>query len=286
MDNRLNANQTASEPPKTFFRSNPVMNRLNKVDAVPTDGKPVSYGRIAVKTAWFLLVTMVGIMGYLLLSSFVFADDTDVLEFTYNNLKVSAPKMALLAAGGAILIAIVTQLMAAFMPRTIPVTGTIYSLSQGFIISFTVFSLLKGYEYLGLLALVITIVVVMTMALLYIKRIIKVSKKFVMIITTLFASMVGISLLSFFGYLIPFTRPFVSSIMGNFGVSVTLTVASIVLACLFLISDFAVIEHVVENKLPAKYEWMASFGLVFTVLWIYVKILDLLVKIVGKNSKS
>ncbi len=37
--------------------------------------------------------------------------------------------------------------------------------------------------------------------------------------------------------------------------------------------------------MPAKYEWMASFGLAFTILWIYVKILDLLIQIVGKSKK-
>ncbi|MBQ2093197.1 MAG: Bax inhibitor-1/YccA family protein [Ruminococcus sp.] len=50
-------------------------------------------------------------------------------------------------------------------------------------------------------------------------------------------------------------------------------------------SDFAMIEHVVESKMPAKYEWMAAFGLAFTVLWIYIKVLDLLIQILG-NRRS
>jgi uncharacterized YccA/Bax inhibitor family protein len=31
---------------------------------------------------------------------------------------------------------------------------------------------------------------------------------------------------------------------------------------------------------------MAAFGLAFTVLWIYVKILDLLIQIVGRGKSS
>ena len=98
--------------------------------------------------------------------------------------------------------------------------------------------------------------------------------------------MVGISILTFVCYLIPLTRPIVSMIMGNFWISLGMTILSIIIASLFLISDFATIDHVVENHMPAKYEWMAAFGLAFTVLWIYVKILDLLIQIVGRGKSS
>ena len=136
-----------------------------------------------------------------------------------------------------------------------------------------------------MLALAITVVVVLCMAMLYAKGIIRVTKKFTMVIATLFATMIGISILSFIGYLIPITRPLVVQVMNNFWISIGLTLLSIILACLFLISDFNTIDYVVENNMPARYEWMAAFGLAFTVLWIYVKILDLLIQIVG-NSKD
>ena len=186
---------------------------------------------------------------------------------------------------GAGILAIITQITAAFARKAIPVVGAIFALCEGFIISFLVFTVLKGFEYLGLLALAITIVIVMTMAILYATRIIRVSKKFHMVMLTLVAGMIGISIFSFIGYLIPLTRPFVALIMGNFWISIGFTVVSIIIATLFLISDFAMIEHVVESKMPAKYEWMAAFGLAFTVLWIYIKVLDLLIQILG-NRRS
>ena len=151
-------------------------------------------------------------------------------------------------------------------------------------ISFIVFTVIKGYEYLGLLALVITVAIVLTMGILYSAKIIKVTKKFRMVMLSLFVTMISVSIISFLGYLIPFTRPFVASILGNFWISLGLTVISIIIASLFLITDFATIDHVVTNKLPAKYEWSAAFGLAFTVLWIYVKILDLLIQIVGHGK--
>ena len=36
---------------------------------------------------------------------------------------------------------------------------------------------------------------------------------------------------------------------------------------------------------PKEYEWSAAFGLVFTVIWLYLKILELVIRITGKNKE-
>lgn len=279
--NTTNNNQRTN----SYFRSNPVMNRLSGVDERASDSRAASYGGIMAKTAFFLLWTVAGMMIYLVLSNGIFASQPETISFNFKGFLVSTSPMEIGFFIGAGILAIITQLLAAFVRPSIPVTGTIYSVCQGFIISYLIFTVLKGYEYLGLLALAITIVVVLTMAILYVTRVIRATKKFRMVIATLFAAMIGISIFTFIGYLIPLTRPFVSLILGNFWISMGLTLLSIIVATLFLISDFAMIENVVENRLPAKYEWSASFGLAFTILWIYVKVLDLLIQIVGNSKK-
>ena len=279
-------NQSKQNKNGTMFRSNPVMNRLGKIDEVAgSNEKAAGYGRIAVKTAYFLLVTLAGMMGYLILNNTVFASLEQTLTFSYKGFTASTSVTQVLIFSGVAVLAIISQLVAAFARGTIPVSGTIYSACQGFIISFIVFTLLKGYEYLGLLALAITVAVVFSMAMLYYKGIISVTKKFYMVLISALAAMIAISLISFIGYLIPLTRPFVASVLGNFWISIGMTLLSIVIACLFLISDFAMVDHVVANRMPAKYEWMASFGLAFAILWLYVKILDLIIQIAG-NSKN
>ena len=279
-----NLKSAKSAETKTLLHSNPVMSRLNKIDERAVDERTAAYGRIAAKVAMFLLWTVAGIMIYLLLDSRLFSAQTASVAFSYYAVKFSASPMQIGFFAGAGIIAIICQLLAAFVRVTTPVTGSIYSLCQGFIISFLIFTVLQGKEYFGLLALIITIVVVMTMALLYTKGIIRATKKFNMVLLTLFSSMIGISILLFIGFLIPVTRPFVSLVMGNFWISLGLTLLSIIIATLFLISDFSMIENVVENKLPAKYEWEAAFGLAFTVLWIYVKVLDLLIQLFGNRD--
>ena len=141
-------------------------------------------------------------------------------------------------------------------------------------------------EYIGVLALAITLLIILVMAILFTTGVVRVTKKFRMVMLTLFISVIAISLITLIASFIPFTRGIVSAIMGNFWVSVGISVIYIVIAALFLISDFAVIQSAVENQLPKKYEWQAAFGLAFTVLWIYLKVLQLLITIFGRGSKN
>ena len=93
-----------------------------------------------------------------------------------------------------------------------------------------------------------------------------------------------VGLLGFVGSLIPATRPFVQAMMQNSGLCIALDVVGLVIAALFLISDFSVIDSCVQEGYPKQYEWAAAFGLVFTVIWIYLKILDLLMQFAGNKD--
>ena len=73
---------------------------------------------------------------------------------------------------------------------------------------------------------------------------------------------------------------------NNFGICVAIDVFGIVLATLFLISDFALIDECVKSGSPRSYEWYAAFGLAFTIIWLYLKILDLLMTFAGKNNSN
>ncbi|MBC9703894.1 MAG: Bax inhibitor-1/YccA family protein [Enterococcus sp.] len=55
-----------------------------------------------------------------------------------------------------------------------------------------------------------------------------------------------------------------------------LGIFAVLMGAYSLIMDFEHIQHGVRNRLPEKYGWLASFGLVVTVIWIYVEILRLI----------
>ena len=65
------------------------------------------------------------------------------------------------------------------------------------------------------------------------------------------------------------------TIMG-IPLGIPLGILAVVLASLFLAIDFESIENGVRNGLPQRYAWAASFGLVVTIVWLYVEFLRLL----------
>jgi uncharacterized YccA/Bax inhibitor family protein len=63
-------------------------------------------------------------------------------------------------------------------------------------------------------------------------------------------------------------------LIGAFGVA---------LASLYLVLDFDYIDQGIRNGLPERYAWTAAFGLVVTLVWLYIEILRLLAILRGDN---
>lgn len=269
---------------RSILSSNPVMRRLESVDEYSADNA-ATYGGIMGKTIYFLLFSIVGIFAQLITESFISGGAK--VDFNYKGFTVSMYQTELFVLLGVAVAGIVFQIIAFFARRTTPVTGTLYCITQGYFISFLVFKVLGAYnmQYLGALALLITMLIIVIMLVLYSTGVIRVTKKFKTVMMTLFITMIATSLFSFIGYFIPFTHDMVVAMRNNFALSVGVGVVFIIIAALFLICDFDTIDHVVKNKLPKKYEWQAAFGLAFTVIWLYLKVLDIIITIAGHNNK-
>jgi uncharacterized YccA/Bax inhibitor family protein len=74
------------------------------------------------------------------------------------------------------------------------------------------------------------------------------------------------------------------SIYAGGGVlAIALSAFGVVLASLFLVLDFDQIEQGIRNGVPEKFAWVAAFGLVVTLVWLYLEILRLLAILRGDN---
>ena len=82
--------------------------------------------------------------------------------------------------------------------------------------------------------------------------------------------------LSFFGINIPFLHE-----GSALGIGFSLFVVAI--AALNLILDFDMIENGAEMGAPKYMEWFGAFGLLVTIVWLYLEILRLLSKISGRD---
>jgi uncharacterized YccA/Bax inhibitor family protein len=68
---------------------------------------------------------------------------------------------------------------------------------------------------------------------------------------------------------------------GGFGIVISLF--AIGLAATMLVLDFDFAEQGVRNGLPERYSWLAAFGLVVTLVWLYLEILRLLAILRGTD---
>ena len=69
---------------------------------------------------------------------------------------------------------------------------------------------------------------------------------------------------------------------GLMGIGFSLLVVAI--AALNLVLDFDIIEQAAENRTPKYMEWYATFGLLVTLIWLYLEILRLLAKLQSRRN--
>ena len=76
---------------------------------------------------------------------------------------------------------------------------------------------------------------------------------------------------------------FPSVYQGGGLLAIAVSAFGVVLASLFLVLDFDYIEQGIRNGVPEQYAWTAAFGLVVTLVWLYLEILRLLAILRGDN---
>jgi len=170
---------------------------------------------------------------------------------------------------GGLIVALVTI----FKPHFAPVTGPLYALLEGVVVG--VLSALMNVQFDGIViqAVAGTFVVFMVMLVLYRTRVIKVTARFRMIV-------IGATVSIFFFYLVVIVLGLfgvnTEAVMGGGTLSIIISAAIIVVAALNLALDFDFIEQGAAAGLPRQMEWYAAFGLLVTLIWLYLEILRLL----------
>lgn len=189
----------------------------------------------------------------------------------------SVPLMVLGALAGFV-VAIVT----AFKKTWAPYTTLPYALLEGLFLG----GISRLYEarYQGIVPLAVGLTFGTLAALLaaYSSRLIRVSENFRLGVV---AATGGIALfylvsivLGFFGIRIPYIHE-----AGPIGILFSLAVVAI--AAMNLVLDFDFIERGAASGAPRFMEWYGAFGLLVTLVWLYIEILRLLSKIMGKGRR-
>ena len=156
-----------------------------------------------------------------------------------------------------------------------------YAIVEGVFIG--AMSTVMEYFFPGIViqAIIGTLAIFVSMYLLYAIRILKPTPTFNKIVTSLTASIMLLYVISFvISLATPYEMPLLhsSSLMG-----IGLTVFILVVAALNLIMDFGFIERSVQNQTPKVGEWWGAFGMLVTLIWIYIEVLRLLMKLRSRN---
>lgn len=259
---------------------NPMIKRLYRSDE-QAEGKAATYGGITAKTLFFLVMLVLGGGLYFVLRPYLATGEPMVIE-NYEYLKIYTPEAAVVI--GALLLSAVSPFLAFLIKPLVPVLGTLYCLSIGYTFTWTATVLSNEVGGTIYAAAIITAILVLAMTLLYATGLVKVDSKFRGIVTTLFFTCALSGLVGFVFSFIPGLRDLVALFTGNPILSIVMSVLYIIIACAFLLVDFEAIHHTVEAEKPKKYEWIAAFGLVYTVVYLFFKILNLLAKLGEKKN--
>jgi FtsH-binding integral membrane protein len=259
--------------------TNPIIRKLSRIEETDSEHS-CSYAGISTKLLYFMLMVLAGVLLNVIMGGRWGGEVIQIESIT----KVIT-KNEIIALVIAFLVMVVSPILATFIKITIPVTGALFCASTGFVISWAGSAFGKEYAQTIWLALIVTAIVVMVMGFLYFSGRVQVTKKFKTMLIVLILTSVFVSILGFILSLIPATRGFVQSMMGNAVINIGASVLMVIIASLFLLVDFDTIKHSVDDELPKKYEWYAAFGLAFSVIWLFFKILELIAKAKG-NKKN
>jgi len=181
--------------------------------------------------------------------------------------------------GGAIggfVIAMVTI----FKKQWSPVTAPLYALVEGFFLG--AISAIYNQQFQGIVmqAVLLTFGTLFALLFAYRSGLIKATENFKL---GVIAATGGIALvylativLGLFGIRIPMIHD-----SGLVGIGFSLFV--VVIAALNLVLDFDFIETGVEQGAPKYMEWYGAFGLMVTLIWLYIEFLRLLSKLQSRN---
>ena len=155
---------------------------------------------------------------------------------------------------------------------------SLYALLEGMAVGSMSLALeLTAYKGIALQAVFGTMAITGAMYVMYVSRIIRPTPAFNKIIYGLVASIMLLYLTSFvLGMFSPYDVPFLHS-SGPIGIGLTCFI--LVVAALTLISDFGFIESGTRYGAPKNMEWYAAFGILISVIWIYIETLRLLAKL-------
>lgn len=190
--------------------------------------------------------------------------------------------------GGAI-VGLILGLVTSFKPVWAQYTVPFYALAEGLFLG-GISALIAGSlstnpeaginNQIVIQAVALTVGVFFVMLLLYRSKIIQPTAKFAM---GLAAATGGIFFFYLISWIVGMFGVNMNMLHGNGSLAIGINLVIVVVAALNLIMDFHFIEEGVANRAPKHMEWYGAFGLMVTLIWLYIELLKLLSRFASRD---
>lgn len=171
----------------------------------------------------------------------------------------------------------VAALITILVPKISPITAPVYATFKGLVIG----GVSAHYEikFPGIVIQVasLTLGVMFVLLVLYSIRWIKATDNFKLMVVTATGAIFVVYFINFIlNIVFHISVPYLHS-NGWVGIGISLVIVSI--AALNLVLDFNFIENRAKRGAPKYMEWYSAFGLIVSLIWLYIEMLRLLAKL-------
>lgn len=236
--------------------ANPVLNEKFSEQERILQGEPMTVNGTLQVTAF---------LGALLLASAV---------FTWSRFTLGYTDLAMTLTSAGVILGFILGLVIAFTRNKVLIP--IYAVCEGMFLGGVSATFEASMPGIVSQAVAGTFAALFSMLILYRTNVIKCTDKFRSVIFIATASIAVVYLVNFIGSFFNLHVPLINS-SSTAGIAVTAVI--VVIAALNLIVDFDFIERGAQNMLPKDMEWYGAFGLMVTMVWLYLEILRLLAKL-------
>jgi uncharacterized YccA/Bax inhibitor family protein len=187
-----------------------------------------------------------------------------------------SPQAALPWMLGGALGGFVVALVTVFKKNWSPISAPIYALLEGLVLGGISAMLERSYPGIAIQAVSLTFAVMFVMLLSYKFGIIRATRGFKL---GVIAATGGIALVYLANLIMSvFFHTQMSFLSSSTPLGIGVSLVIVVIAALNLIIDFEMIETAARMGAPKYMEWYGAFGLMVTLIWLYMEILRLLAK--------
>ncbi len=191
------------------------------------------------------------------------------------DLSVAGP-LVMVGAFGGFIVAMITV----FKKEWSPITAPIYALLEGLVLGGLSAVFNQRYPGIAMEAVGLTFGTLFVLLLAYKSGLIKVTQKFRM---GVIAATGGIMLFYLLEMVLGFFGINFTTVNGASAIGIAFSFFVVAIASLNLVLDFDFVEQGVSFGAPKYMEWYAAFGIIVTLVWLYLEILRLLSKMRSRN---